>query len=240
MAIKHAFVSGKSDGGDATLVRPSNWNADHTGGVEQSGWIVASGAWTYASASTITVPSGAASLYQKGDRIRWKQGAGYKYGVLTAVADTLLTILVNTDYTVANAAITDNYYSHELNPMGYPQWFNCVALTYTGIDDGAGGQPTTSEHRARIDGNIYQSHFSIHPNAVKVGTDWYFNWTTPINTVNTTARAIVGVGYILDTADHACIVVTINTASFYCITDDVSIANDTALPQIAVQLSYEI
>lgn len=30
MAIKHAFVSGKADGGDTTLVRPSNWNADHT------------------------------------------------------------------------------------------------------------------------------------------------------------------------------------------------------------------
>jgi hypothetical protein len=27
--LKHAFVSGKADGGDATLVQPSNWNADH-------------------------------------------------------------------------------------------------------------------------------------------------------------------------------------------------------------------
>lgn len=27
--IKHAFQSAKSDGGDATLVRPSNWNANH-------------------------------------------------------------------------------------------------------------------------------------------------------------------------------------------------------------------
>ena len=27
--IKHAFVSGKADGGDATLVQPSNWNAEH-------------------------------------------------------------------------------------------------------------------------------------------------------------------------------------------------------------------
>jgi len=27
--IKHTFVSGKSDGGDTTLVRPSNWNAEH-------------------------------------------------------------------------------------------------------------------------------------------------------------------------------------------------------------------
>jgi len=28
--IKHAFVSGKTDGVDATLVQPSNWNAEHT------------------------------------------------------------------------------------------------------------------------------------------------------------------------------------------------------------------
>lgn len=31
MGIKHAFVSAIADGADATLVRPSNWNADHTG-----------------------------------------------------------------------------------------------------------------------------------------------------------------------------------------------------------------
>ena len=31
--IKHTFTSGKVDGGDATLVQPSNWNAEHV--VEQ-------------------------------------------------------------------------------------------------------------------------------------------------------------------------------------------------------------
>lgn len=30
MGIKHAFQSAKSDGGDSTLVRPSDWNASHT------------------------------------------------------------------------------------------------------------------------------------------------------------------------------------------------------------------
>jgi hypothetical protein len=30
MAIKHNFVSAIADGADATQVRPSNWNADHT------------------------------------------------------------------------------------------------------------------------------------------------------------------------------------------------------------------
>jgi hypothetical protein len=31
--MKHRFQSAKSDGGDATLVRPSNWNAIHVHGV---------------------------------------------------------------------------------------------------------------------------------------------------------------------------------------------------------------
>jgi hypothetical protein len=30
ISLKHAFTSLKSDGGDATLVRPTNWNAEHT------------------------------------------------------------------------------------------------------------------------------------------------------------------------------------------------------------------
>ena len=87
------------------------------------GWISANETWTYASASTITVPSGAAAKYAKGDRIKFTQTT-VKYGVIVAVADTLLTIAVNTDYTVANAAITDNYYSHQASPVGYPVAFN--------------------------------------------------------------------------------------------------------------------
>jgi len=96
------------------------------------GWTPADATWTYASASTITVPSGAASIYQKGDRIKWTQTT-VKYGVIVAVADTLLTIAVNTDYTVANAAISANYFSHQANPLGYPGFFNwSPTVTFSG------------------------------------------------------------------------------------------------------------
>jgi hypothetical protein len=30
VSLKHQFNSGKLDGSDATLVQPSNWNAEHT------------------------------------------------------------------------------------------------------------------------------------------------------------------------------------------------------------------
>lgn len=86
------------------------------------GWAAANETWTYASASTITVPSGAAAKYAVGDRIKWTQTT-VKYGVIVTVSDTLLTIAVNTDYTVANAAISANYYSHQVSPIGYPSSF---------------------------------------------------------------------------------------------------------------------
>lgn len=112
-----------------------------------NGWIDANETWTYASASTITVPSGAASIYQKGDRIKWTQTT-VKYGVIVAVADTVLTIAVNTDYTVANAAITANYYSHAMSPVGYP---NCFNWTTTG---GGGTSITGGGCRYSVTGNV--------------------------------------------------------------------------------------
>jgi hypothetical protein len=85
-----------------------------------SGWAPAIETWAYASATTITVPSGATSRYQKGDKIRLKQGGEYKYFYIVSVSDTTLTITGGSDYTLANAAITDNYYSKAMNPQGWP------------------------------------------------------------------------------------------------------------------------
>lgn len=108
------------------------------------GWISANETWEYASANTITIPAGGVAKYAVGDRIRWKQGGAYKYGVIITVADTLLTIAINTDYTVATpTAITDNYYSHEASPIGYPQWF-IYTPTWTAV---APMSFTSTDHR---------------------------------------------------------------------------------------------
>lgn len=86
------------------------------------GWVDPSETWTYASATTITVPTGAASKYAVGDKIKLTQTT-VKYFYVTAVADTLLTVTAGTDYTVANAAITSPYYSKVESPVGHPIWF---------------------------------------------------------------------------------------------------------------------
>lgn len=137
---------------DTTIVTPKAIADSYLGGATSNlqtqlnaqvlttydGWTSAIETWTYASASTITVPSGAASKYAVGDRIKWTQTT-VKYGVIVAIADTVLTIAVNTDYVVTNAAITLNYYSHQENPLNFPSKF-----AYTATVSSGGGTLTTA------------------------------------------------------------------------------------------------
>ena len=87
------------------------------------GWVSANETWTFSSADgatgIITVPSGAASKYNVRDRIKLTQTT-VKYGIVTVVADTALTVYFGTDYTLANAAISANFYSHSSSPVGFP------------------------------------------------------------------------------------------------------------------------
>jgi hypothetical protein len=85
----------------------------------KSTWIEATG-WSYASPTTINVPSGAASIYAVGAKLKWTQTT-LKQSYVVAIADTLLTVAGDV---VANAAITNPYYSLGATPVGFPQWFD--------------------------------------------------------------------------------------------------------------------
>ena len=125
-----------------------------------NGWIPATGTWTYASATTITVPSGAAAIYSVGDKIKLTQTT-VKYFYVVAVANTVLTVTGGSDYTVANEAITLPYYSKAASPLGFPTWFNWLpTLSWT-----AGTTPTnpvTASNQFAVIGklacfNVYNS-----------------------------------------------------------------------------------
>jgi len=159
------------------------------------GWLEAKETWTYASATTITVPSGAASKYQRGDKIKLTQTT-VKYFYITGVADTVLTITAGTSYTLVNAAISANYYSHEANPMGFPDWFNWTpawtgrgALTTTGV--------TNHLARFRISGRTltYQLKTNLTTGGV---ADIQVYFTPPVNFLHGTAnwQAFYGWSYI--------------------------------------------
>lgn len=135
--VESAIVVGNWDALYKVIDQEHNADGTHdtskVAGVD--GWINPDETWTYASATTITVPSGATAKYQKGDKIKLTQTT-VKYFYIVGVADTLLTITGGNDYTLTSATITDNYYSKVENPQGFPDWFG-----YSTTPGGFSGTP---------------------------------------------------------------------------------------------------
>ncbi len=128
--------------------------------------------WAYASASTITVPAGAASRYKVGDKIKITQPTlGVKYFNLGVVADTLLTVVINTDYTIADEAITSPYSSKADNPSGFP-----TSFTFAPAAAGFTGAVTYAVSEFSIHGR------TCHVNVEITGTSnaTSFTWELPI------------------------------------------------------------
>ena len=147
--------------------------------IRGDGWISANETWTYASASTITVPSGAAAKYAKGDKIKLTQTT-VKYFYIVGVADTVLTVTGGDTYTVANEAITLNYYSHASSPIGFPCYF-----TYTPTFSGSAGSIGTfviTQNRSRFSINGRTCHWQGIWYVSNVGS-WSGNFrcTAPVN-----------------------------------------------------------
>lgn len=203
------------------------------------GWIDANETWTYASASTITIPAGGAAKYAVGDRIKWTQTT-VKYGVIVTVADTLLTIAVNTDYVVANAAITLNYYSHEASPIGYPQWFALAAPTFdvSYYDNGSGAQPTTTEHRMSINGRTVTVHY--HGTGVKAGTNNLIVLTATSMTAPANTTILGPLGTATANLATPCLGIFCLTSNPYLVNFIANISNDVAITDFAYEATYEI
>lgn len=95
-------------------------------GIPDFGWTAAGESWTYASwtsdtrIGTITVPTDATTKYYPGMRIKITQSTGgTKYGIIHAVAATLLTVFFPVGTTLNNEAITSPNYSIAKTPLGF-------------------------------------------------------------------------------------------------------------------------
>jgi len=107
------------------------------------GWFPSPDTWTYASASTFTIAGvDRTTTYTKGTRLTFTNST-VKYAVVVGSSfstNTTVTIAVNSDYVIENAAITSPYYSHTLTPAGYPTYFSITPSTsnITGFSSVAG------------------------------------------------------------------------------------------------------
>ena len=133
------------------------------------GWVPANESWAYASATTITVPSGATSKYRKGDKIKLKQTT-VKFFSIVGVADTVLTITAGSTYTLTNAAITENCFSKVENPQGFPEYFTLALEAWTTFGTAFTNQPMNGYWRFRVIGSFINIFGNAATHATSGGT----------------------------------------------------------------------
>lgn len=229
-----------ADGGTYTV--NGNW----------TGWTGANETWTYASASTFTVSGDVTAKYSKGTRLKWTQTT-VKYGVVVLSSHsggtTTVTILTNTDYTIANAAISANSYSYMVNPQAYPDYFALAAPTFdvNDIDDGAAGQPTTTRHVGKVTGKTFRAEF--HGSGVKNGAGRTYAITAissyPTPATGDTTRASLGTAYVLESTHGASAeigqIVKGASAGTYVVAQaaDTDVANNATIDSLTWKAEYE-
>lgn len=150
----------------------------------KNGWIPVSGAWTYASATTITVPSGAAAIYKVGMGIRLTQSSTVKFFYIVGVTDTVLTVTGGSDYTLEDATISAVSYTNSPDTaIGFPDWFN-----YTPGQLGWADGYTVYIARFKLIGRA--CFFSVDIGGTSNGTDTRIG--VPLTSYNTTGAVWAG------------------------------------------------
>lgn len=143
------------------------------------GWIDPSETWTYVSSTSFKITGvDRTSRYTVGTKLKCTN-SGTKYFIVTSSSfstDTTVNVTGGTDYTVANAAISANYYSYH-SAQGFPEWFN-----YT---------PTTTPNSGTFTPNFRMAKFSASGRTARVqittnghalsGTVAYVDFSLPIN-----------------------------------------------------------
>lgn len=121
--------------GTVVITNPTGPTADlSVPAVKEDGWIPDAGdTWVYATGSgggiaTFTITGNQTVKFPIGCRIKLTQSATIKYFVCAGATfgggNTTVTIMAGTAYTLANSAITNPFYSYQLIPQGWPNWFN--------------------------------------------------------------------------------------------------------------------
>lgn len=114
-----------------------------SGVLSTDGWTASNDTWTYVSANSFKISGiDRTSVFTKGTRVKLTNNSTTYYGVVISSSystDTTVTLAPNNDYSLANSAITNPYYSYEANPQGYPGWFN-YTTTWGGFSTNPNGQ----------------------------------------------------------------------------------------------------
>lgn len=105
MGVVHKFVSAKSDGPDASVVRPSNWNDTHTvtedvSVISTDTTAVSGGTYVFTASLTLTLPPSPSA----GHFVKWSDRSGTTTCVIGRNALNIMGLAENLNLDVANTS----------------------------------------------------------------------------------------------------------------------------------------
>lgn len=110
---------------NAAITNPRVSYAEHPAGfpLVDDGWIPQLETWTYASATTFTVPGDLTHRFRRGTKVKLTQTTDKYFYVLSSSyssPNTTVTVCGGDTYSLANAAITNPKVSYLETPQGFP------------------------------------------------------------------------------------------------------------------------
>lgn len=130
-----------------------------------TGWKPITATWTRTGDHTFTVSGDvtADDNYRPGMKLRYKDGGAYEYGVINSrsysAPNTTINLVVNSDYAMASATITETYVSPIEKPNGFPEYFNFTGLS---VYQNGTVASTLSYARFIIKGLLCHLYFNIN------------------------------------------------------------------------------
>lgn len=158
------------------------------------GWLEILDTWTYVDANTVEIDGDRTAMYPVGCMVRWTQTTlKYAHCVAGTYArgKTRLSLQAGSDYTVANAAITNPGVSYVSCPRGFPQRFN-----WAPVQGGFSSDPANGIYRFCVRGRMVRC--DIRQGADGTSDDTVFSLSLPITAATITNQYWVGSGAVKD------------------------------------------
>ena len=224
--------------------------------VNADGWIPANETWTYVSANSFSISGNVTYKYQKGDKLKLGQ-SGTKYFYVTDVTysapNTIVTVTGGSDYTLANAGISLNYFSKVENPYGFPASFN-YAVSWTASVTNPAIVNGTLNGRFKVRGNfcLVQIYLIYGTSTTSGSGDWRFS--IPLAVSSLAAPRAIGIADVRDASINNYVRMCILDSSATYITTFKQLDSATNLnsltgtspitfgngDSVAIQIEYEI
>lgn len=184
-----------SDASGTTKLTPASTLKDYIlsdANIASFTWQNGTGTWTYASATTMTVPADDAANMSVGTKLKLTQ-TSVKYFYVVGVSGTTVTLTGGSSYTLVNAAITTPQYSNASSPPGFPGTLAWTP-TWTSVSGG-------SLNFARFSMNGKSVDFRVKYTLAGAGVSGGIHFSLPVTPSGdyVASDPITGHGTFLDT-----------------------------------------